>query len=162
MRQGRGTEYWSDELKLYSRGCKRFNCDWVAGLRHGMGSEYDRQGRLIYKGNFVENFRQGFGLRFNPKTTDLMCNGFWYKGLLENVELTADQKHKNYHTEKWQNEVHAGAFKAGLLMQGFGISYDLDGIKRYEGEWTGGLPHGKGIQYDDGGNRLFEGKWRKG
>jgi hypothetical protein len=42
MRQGRGTEYWSDDLKLYARGFKRFGCDWAAGLRYGIGSEYDR------------------------------------------------------------------------------------------------------------------------
>ena len=67
---------------------------------------------------------------------------------------------KIYHDNGKTN--HLGNFLNGFE-DGFGIEYDVKGIKVYEGNWLdGGGFSGVGIQFDKNGKKIYEGKWLNG
>lgn len=53
------------------------------GLKDGRGEEYNKEGRLVYKGDFSEGHRHGFGAVF-------LSEGHRYMGRLEKGVMTGE------------------------------------------------------------------------
>ena len=96
---------------------------------NGKGEKYFVDG-TVYKGDFVNGFRQGEGVEEN--------NEYLYKG-----EFYLDKKEgKGSHHYKLKNDLYIGEFKNGNIT-GNG-KYIWSNSDVYEGEFLRGKMHGKG------------------
>ena len=114
--------------------------------KNGKGEEKCEE--YIYKGEFLENLRHGYG------RLEYLQNGDIYEGNFNRGEITGKGKYI------WSNkEQYEGDFLNGIK-HGKGVYKWPDGIV-YEGEYIKGIREGKGkYKWKDG--RVFEGMFRNG
>ena len=114
---------------------------------HGAGTLYYNETGNLYKGEFKNGQKDGFGE---------MCyyNGDKYIGEFYHDELHGKGKYISNN-----GYVYEGVFTVGSLL-GKGNMYDADGNLIYEGDFLNNLPHGFGISYYNG-KILYVGKWNQ-
>lgn len=124
---------------------------WVDNFQHGKGMIYYDNGNVEYEGDIDHNVREGVGQRYYPDET-LMYDGEWHNDLYHG-------KGKFY----WPNGQlkYDGEWKNGKE-DGFGVYWDQDGNKIYEGYWKNGKYHGDGIEWFPDGRLKYKGEFKFG
>jgi hypothetical protein len=132
--------------------------------KNGKGTE--KTSEFIYKGNFNDNSKTGFGFITFLKTGDFFEGEFkdnkiyeglytWkenkntYKGFFENNKMHGEGV---YTYSSANNNTYMGNYKNGKK-HGFGIIKENNHII-YQGEFFEGNPHGKGYRFDKNGNKI--------
>ena len=119
----------------------RYNGEWINAQKSGKGELRDRNGRLIYYGNFLENKKDGYG-SFSDK------NGLKYCGKFENDKYNG---YGVYHN-KIENYVIKGYFVNGELNGNaeMNLIYDYTFEKKlFEGAFLNGKLNGYSTFYGD-------------
>lgn len=165
---GRGTQYAPDgalvyrgdfaagryegEGRAYEDGAPRYAGGFHENRFSGAGEAYDEQGRLVYRGSFLEGQRAGNGVELWPETGRKRYVGGFSDGLREGrgAEYGPDG----------QTVVYEGEF-AGGAYSGAGRLYE-NGALRYDGGFSGGAFSGAGTLYGPAGRVLYEGGFRDG
>lgn len=118
--------------------------------RHGKGIQYDKEGEIIYEGDWIEDKYEGNGKLIEKY-------GEYYIG-----QFKKGEKHgkgiKYYENEKKKYE---GDFINNIL-EGKGIEYNDDGTKKFEGEFVAGVYEGEGKLYYHDGDLKYSGHWKDG
>jgi histone-lysine N-methyltransferase SETD7 len=70
---GRGTYTFSDQSKLVGH--------WIDGVCTGEVEEFDRSGKLTWKGSYLDGVRHGFGIQYFPEGSRI--EGTWKNGILD-------------------------------------------------------------------------------
>lgn len=118
------------------------------GRLQGRGEEYDENGILAYRGDFVDGARTGTGSCWRE-------NVLIYEGELTNGVY---QGHGQLHME--DGGTYTGQFENGVF-QGTGRLTYL-GIRRYEGSFEKNRPEGQGRSYNAAGRLIYEGDYAAG
>ena len=118
---------------------KKFEGEYVNGLRNGMGKEYNKYGELIYKGEFLNGERNGKGREYDFDG-NLAFEGEYLNG--------KEWKGKGYNRSKMiiyelNNE------------NNLALEYNDLGRIIYEGEYLNGKRNGKGKEYNFNGQLIF-------
>ena len=158
-RNGKGKEYHHhyNSLNIIFEGEYRNNLRWngkgydnnnvVYELKNGNGfvKEYYSNGRLLFKGDYLNGKRNGKGKEYDLGA--LIFEGEYKNGLKWNG--------KGYDNNN--NIVYE--LKNG---KGYVKEYDCSGKIYFEGEYLNGKRNGKGKQYDWVGQLQFEGEYLNG
>ena len=118
-------------------------------LLQGQGREYDEDGLLIYKGNFVDGVRSGAGSCYEGGV--LVYEGEFANGLYEGMGSLYEDGALAYR----------GNFAAGL-QEGDGTAYYPSGERAYTGSFAQGLYEGEGTAYRENGDVLYRGSFAQG
>ena len=171
LKHGKGAEYDEKDEIIYegefkngkTEGFGRLNFSFLTdkkfrgyyigqfknSLPHGKGTLYNKNDKIIYKGDFAKNKKNGKG-RMNYE------DGTYYIGeFLNNVEHGEGKIFNN------DNKIiYEGDFKNGEK-NGNGKFYFKDG-SYYKGEFLSGVFHGKGIIYNEKKEKIYEGDFKNG
>lgn len=116
-------------------------------LFHGDGTLYYNETGDLYKGQFKDGLRQGYG--------ELQ----YYNGDKYNGDFYQDQPHGKGKYISNNGYIYEGNFCIGTLMDK-GQLYNFNNELIYEGEFLNSLPHGFGISYNNG-LVSYVGKWNQ-
>lgn len=131
-------------------GFDLYEGEFKNGLRNGYGKLY-KKGVLIFEGNYKNDKRNGHGKEFETQYNNKIFEGN-YKN---------DEKCGNGIIYcQCRSMQYSGQFKHNLR-EGYGISYNCQGEKIYQGYLKKGKYHGKGNLYDKG-NLYIEGDFQNG
>ena len=130
----RNDKIWKLGREFYNNGvvyCNGFDGDrFHEGMKNGDATILNKNGGVLYKGRFVDDEPNGFGVIFFE-------NGYKkYQGVLKQTGQGIIQCH------------------------GKGIEYHGNGKKKFKGEWKFNMRDGFGFEYDETGNLLRKGTWR--
>ena len=110
-----------------------------AGLKHGRGTEFSEEGKILYQGNFRHDRRDGFGTEnVVDEDGDCMYKGDFYNG----------QRHGFGFATLAKGHVYIGGWKDGAMC-GVGIYIHPNG-DRFEGMFFENKPEGPGTHYEMG------------
>jgi antitoxin component YwqK of YwqJK toxin-antitoxin module len=210
LKDGFGIKYWPNGNKNYEgqwkqdrfngkgilydkiSGLKKISGEFVDGVLHGQGKEYEK-GIVKFVGGFLDEIRQGFGVEYSvdsraPTEGVKIFEGFWKKGQKngKGIAYTENGGQKIYkggfrenHYEgkgtlyttifsdsrALQNpKIYEGSFSKSDR-NGNGRSYYPEigsGQTEYEGHWSNGKPDGAGVKYFKNGVKEYEGYWKDG
>lgn len=179
-KQGFGTLYRSDGTLWYQGMCdetKSFYELFISGEASGcLGSFYDENGKLLYRGIECESIFHGWGTLYYPNGA-IMYAGSWHMGKFhgngtlfdkdgsvkyQGVFTNGEQTPTNNHFETLTNEfgIYEGEVSEGKK-HGFGTFTFFEGHK-YVGEWKDDRYNGFGILYYANGNVWYIGEWENG
>ena len=103
--------------------------------KYGIGIEYNKNNKIIYEGEFVNNKYDGEGTQYYKE-------GGKYKGHWENGEKNG--KGEEYY--KNNNKKYVGNFRNNHY-SGKGFFFNENGNLEYDGNWENRKRNGKGIRY---------------
>ena len=116
---------------------------------HGLGTEYYRNRKIKYEGDFVYGVKEGHGKYIHS-------DGAYYIGsFINNVPHGLGKEY--YSNNKL---IYEGDFVDGKK-HGKGTTYDNNGVLEYEGDFVDGVKEGKGIEYYEG-TKKYEGDFVNG
>eukprot|EP00747_Dinoflagellata_sp_TGD_P164521 gnl/TRDRNA2_/TRDRNA2_184574_c0_seq1.p1 gnl/TRDRNA2_/TRDRNA2_184574_c0~~gnl/TRDRNA2_/TRDRNA2_184574_c0_seq1.p1 ORF type:complete len:420 (+),score=58.98 gnl/TRDRNA2_/TRDRNA2_184574_c0_seq1:79-1260(+) len=143
VRQGRGSQVWSDG------SC--YEGEWQKGRMHGKGRYLGPQGE-IFVGEWREDMAHGHGVYTQPSHCGARFSR--YEG-----QWAQDRQHGRG-TESWNDgSTYTGLWKQGHK-DGSGLFSWADG-SRYEGAFRDGEMHGEGVYFWNDG-RSYNGQWKAG
>ncbi len=126
---------------------RKFEGNWKNDKRQGKGSEFNRNGILVYEGDWENNKYHGQGKYIFP-------NGNIYEGGFKNGKSDGFGTQKDTNGEKyegyWRKEKRHGngkSYKNGKLV--------------YEGGFENGYMHGKGTFFVDSNGHTYKGDFEK-
>ncbi|MGL5574831.1 MAG: hypothetical protein ACRDCW_04660 [Sarcina sp.] len=112
--------------------------------------KYIEIGDLVYKGEFNEGNRSGYGKIYYKEV--LQYEGSIKNGVYDGIGKLYDL------AERVEFE---GNFKEGKKF-GYGTSYDSFGNPIYKGEWKNDIQEGEGELLNSNGEQIYKGKFYKG
>ena len=147
----------------------QFEGEYLNGVRHGNGKEFDCKGKITFEGEYKE------GKRWNGRVRDVD----------KNREFTLKDGNgylveSNYLTTFFEGDIKKGErngkgkeygdnsiieYEGDYLndkKNGKGKSYHFSGNLKFEGDFKNGEKNGKGKEYDFNGNLIFEGEYLNG
>ena len=134
-------------MNLYNKfDMKRFEGEYINGLRNGKGKEFDDNGILIFEGEYINGLRNGKGKQFDSDGR-ITVEGEYLNDFCWNV--------KEY--DKNNNIINS--LKEG---KGYIKEYNKSNILSFECELINGLRNGKGKEYYENGSLMFEGEYLDG
>ena len=133
---GVGTFTWADGRK--------YEGSWEAGRRKGLGAFHWPASGSYYKGEWKDDMREGFGLMMWGTSGDTY-EGQWIADTFEGTGVY-----------KWTKKESQSSSPSSNSDQGGGDSGAE--IRRYEGQWKGGLRWGQGTMYGANGHKYI-GAW---
>ena len=142
-KSGQGKEYFDFDVRKFLVYEGEFEDD----KRNGFGKEYDKEGKLIFEGQFLNGQRwEGYGKEFNTIINKDKVNfeGEYKKG-------KRNGKGKEYFNNFYDNDIYE------LLYDDF----NKNTIK-FEGNYIDGEREGEGIEYFENGKIKFKGEYSKG
>ena len=130
---------YGDIKEYFLRGNKiKLECKYKRGRINGEGTEYYKNGKIKFKGEFKSVRKDLFLSELNPNHfIAKKWNGIGYDP--EEKEI--------YKLENGKGSV---------------VIYDDDGKLMYEGEYLNGEKNGQGKEYDNSGKLVFEGQYLEG
>ncbi|XP_074520019.1 radial spoke head 10 homolog B isoform X2 [Halichoeres trimaculatus] len=151
LRHGTGTF-------TFATTCVSYTGQWDQGAKHGKGEIfYNKDKTSWYKGYWVKNSREGWGVRGYPSGNTY--SGEWKnnqrhgKGTMRWLALGEE------YSGMWQNGVqHGRGTHTWILRRADGSQYIKN--NQYTGDFLRGQRHGQGTFYYAGG-AVYEGEWRK-
>ena len=149
---GSGTIYFADPVTTASHEIWKYTGGLKDSKMEGHGELQSCNGNLIYKGEQLNNNRNGFGV------------SYWYDGTISYKGIWKNNQRTNFGIEYDQNFclVYKGQWLTDKR-HGSGTSYYTNGNKQYEGDWLNGSRHGMGTLYDQlFGHKSYKGKWFEG
>ncbi|XP_028423329.1 radial spoke head 10 homolog B isoform X2 [Perca flavescens] len=174
MPMGLGTYTWPDgssyKGEVYNgirHGTGTYKCakngvsytgQWDQGKRQGKGEVYyDHDKTSWYKGDWVKNNREGWGVRRYPSGN--MYSGEWKNNLRHGEGTMRWLKLGQQYVGMWQNGVqHGGGTHTWIPRPADGSLYSQS--NQYTGDFVHGQRHGQGTFYYAGG-AIYENGWRK-
>ncbi|XP_078135509.1 radial spoke head 10 homolog B isoform X2 [Sander vitreus] len=174
MPMGLGTYTWPDgssyKGEVYNgirHGTGTYKCakngvsytgQWDQGKRHGKGEVYYNHGKTSwYKGDWVNNNREGWGVRRYPSGN--MYSGEWKNNLRHGEGTMRWLKLGQQYVGMWQNGVqHGRGTHVWMPRPADGSLYSQS--NQYTGDFVQGQRHGQGTFYYAGG-AMYENGWRK-
>nr|XP_046234189.1 radial spoke head 10 homolog B isoform X2 [Scatophagus argus] len=172
MPAGQGTYTWPDgssyKGEVYNgirHGIGTYKCakngvsytgQWDQGKRHGKGAVYYNKDKTSwYKGDWVKNNREGWGVRCYP-TGNLYC-GEWKNNLRHGEGTMRWLNLGQQYAGMWQNGIqHGRGTHIWNLRQADGSQFSLS--NQYTGDFFQGQRHGQGTFYYPSG-AVYEGEW---
>ncbi|KAI3365588.1 hypothetical protein L3Q82_010663 [Scortum barcoo] len=173
MPMGQGTYNWPDgssyEGEVYNgvrhgtgtytcaKNCVSYSGQWDQGKRHGKGAVYYNQEKTSwYKGDWVKNNREGWGVRCYPSGDTY--SGEWKNNLRHGEGTMNWVKLRQQYAGMWQNGVqHGRGTHVWILERTDGSQYSQN--NKYTGDFEQGQRHGQGTFHYAGG-AIYEGEWR--
>ncbi|XP_034563475.1 radial spoke head 10 homolog B isoform X2 [Notolabrus celidotus] len=144
IRQGTGTY-------TCAKNCVSYTGQWDQGKRHG------KDKTSWYKGDWVENNREGCGVRCYPSGNTY--SGEWKNNLSHGEGTMNWLKLGEAYVGMWQNGVqHGQGTHTWILRRADGSQYIKS--NQYTGDFIQGQRHGQGTFYYAGG-AVYEGEWRR-
>ena len=156
-------DYFEGKGRYLYKECECYIGQFRQNLRHGKGTIYYSNDKILYRGNFVNDKFEGEGQYF-------WKNGEYYIGSFKNglndgkgMLYYKNGKIKyegNFVNDKFEGEgkyiyknyyYYIGQFKNGLK-EGKGVLYYPDGKIEYEGDFKEGKFHGQGKYYYENGD----------
>ena len=146
------------ETMVVEERANKYFGDTINGVRSGKGKLYDKNGDLVYEGEFLNDKRWGKGISYATKAND---DSYYYEGDFEN-----DKKHGVGVDLYGNGEVHyEGEFKNNKY-NGQGILFrnrDIKGLNYdrplYSGHFKKGMRDGYGVEYDESNQAVYKGNW---
>ena len=130
---GNTKEYYRFSDRLKYEGLFKY------GKANGKGKEYDFDGKLLFKGEFLNGIRwNGYGIDYRPRFRGEYLNGKKWNGIFNEDE------------DKIICELNNG--KGLVKIKNFGESI-------FEFEYLKGEKNGKAREYDRDGNLVFDGEY---
>ena len=157
-------------VKEYDNGANylKFEGEYLNGERNGKGKEYNRDGKLIFEGEYLYNHKikgkeyiNGILEYEGEYLYDIKWNG---KGYDRNHNVIYEINNGNGKMKEYNLDgklIFKGEYLNGKR-NGKGKEYDLDGNITFKGEYLNGKRNGKGKEYDEKGNIIFEGEYLNG
>lgn len=153
-----------NEIKLYEG-------HFYNGKFEGSGICYDKNGKIIYKGNFEDNIYDGIG--------DLYLNGYviykgkFHKGKKQGFGIEYYRNGKEKYIGCWHDNEYEGYgtafYRNGNIWyqgnfvesfwNGIGTFYNEDGRKIYNGEFVDCTFQGLGFAYNEEEDIIYEGQF---
>ena len=147
------------------------------GKRNGKGKEYNKEGELVYEGEYLDGKRHGKGIEFNhlkvgnnsnyaENKKNIIFEGEYYldfrlkgkkyiRGLLEyEGEYLFNKKYNGIGYDAKGNAMYEIKNGAGKIKE-FDDNFKLI----FEGEYLNGKRNGKGKEFDQNGKVIYEGKF---
>ncbi|XP_049418565.1 radial spoke head 10 homolog B isoform X2 [Epinephelus fuscoguttatus] len=170
---GQGTYTWPDgssyKGEVYNgirHGTGTYKCakngvtymgKWDQGKRHGKGTVYYNQDKTSwYKGDWVKNNREGWGVRRYPSGNTY--SGEWKNNLRHGEGMMRWLKLGQQYVGMWQKGVqHGRGTHTWILRRADGSQYSQS--NQYTGDFVQGQRHGQGTFYYAGG-AIYEQEWR--
>ncbi|XP_034426886.1 radial spoke head 10 homolog B [Hippoglossus hippoglossus] len=170
---GQGTYTWPDggsyKGEVYDgvrHGTGTYECaksavtytgQWDQGKRHGKGEVfYDQSKTSWYKGDWVKNSREGFGVRCYPSGN--IYSGEWKNNLRHGEGTMRWLQQGQEYVGMWQDGVqHGRGTHIWMLRRTDGSQYFHN--NRYTGDYVKGQRHGQGTFFYAGG-AVYEGELR--
>jgi hypothetical protein len=179
-RHNKGIEYTTSH---YYKGNVLYDGEWLNNQKHGFGILNDPYNNKIYEGNWKNGMRNGHGISYQNDYSGggnkILYDGEW----LDNKYSGTGTEYNNGETlysGQWFNHRYYGMgiyYANNYIIEyttylnnvsdswnypiyhGFGIMYNLNYEKIYEGEFIDHLRDGKGIEYIDS-KIIYEGEWK--
>ena len=120
-----------------------FEGEYLNGKRNGEGKEYDKDGRLIFEGEYLLN------RKWNGKSYD-------NKGNILYELIDGNGKVREFNKMYYEGDYFHGE------KSGEGILYYIPEIIRFEGKFFNGKKNGFGIEYDNDEDVIYEGEYLNG
>ncbi|KAM7371034.1 hypothetical protein PAMP_010535 [Pampus punctatissimus] len=173
MPLGQGTYTWPDgssyKGEVYNgvrHGTGTYKCaktgvsykgQWHQSKRHGKGAVYyDQDKTTWYKGDWVKNNREGWGVRCYPSGN--IYSGEWKNNLRNGKGTMKWLNLGQQYVGQWQDGVqHGRGTQVWILKRMDGSQYCQS--NQYTGDFVQGQRHGKGSFYYAGG-AIYEGEWK--
>ncbi|XP_031699771.1 radial spoke head 10 homolog B isoform X1 [Anarrhichthys ocellatus] len=149
IRHGTGTYTWHGVS---------YTGQWDQAKRHGKGAVYYNQDRTSwYKGDWVRNTREGWGVRRYPSGN--IYSGEWKNNLRHGEGTMRWLKLGQQYVGMWQNGVqHGRGTHVWVMRRADGSQYSQS--NRYTGDFVQGQRHGPGTLYYASG-AIYEEEWRR-
>ncbi|XP_074475407.1 radial spoke head 10 homolog B isoform X2 [Sebastes fasciatus] len=174
MPMGQGAYTWLDgssyEGEVYNgirHGTGNYKCaknvvfytgQWDQGKRHGKGTVYYNQDKTSwYKGDWVKNNREGWGVRHYPSGN--IYSGEWKNNLRHGEGTMRWIKLQQQYEGMWQNGIQHGRGTHVWILRRADLSH-YSQSNHYSGDFVQGQRHGQGTFYYAGGP-IYEGEWRE-
>ena len=146
-----------------------FQGEFLNNIRNGKGKEYNKEGKLIFDGEYLYGFRLKGKSYANEKLEyegeylyDKKWNG---KGYDETGNIIYELIDGNGKVKEYLDNgilYFEGEYLNGKK-NGKGKEYDYyNGKLIFEGEYLNGKKHGKGKEYERNGELIFEGEYLNG
>ena len=104
---------------------------YLNGKKHGKGKEYNKEGYLIFKGEYNNNIKwNGFGTFYDDK------GNIKFEGIIKNGKKWTG---KGNEYDEYGDLIFIGTFENGLKKNGIGIEYDNKGDLVFIGNYKNGL-----------------------
>ncbi|XP_023136217.2 radial spoke head 10 homolog B isoform X2 [Amphiprion ocellaris] len=170
---GQGTYTWPDGSsytgEVYNgirHGIGTYKCpknnesyrgQWNQGKRHGKGTAYYNEDKTSwYKGDWVKNNREGWGVRCYPSGN--IYSGEWKNDLRHGEGAMKWLKQGQEYVGTWQDGVqHGRGTHVWILKRAEESQYFQS--NHYKGDFIHGQRHGQGTFYYASG-AIYEGEWR--
>ncbi|KAM9336614.1 radial spoke head 10 homolog B [Symphorus nematophorus] len=160
-----GSSYKGDVYNGIRHGTGTYKCaktgvsytgQWDQGKRHGKGEVYYNQDKTSwYKGDWVKNNREGWGVRCYPSGN--IYSGEWRNNLRHGEGTMKWPKLGQEYVGMWQNGVqHGRGTHVWIPTRADGFQYSQS--NQYTGDFVQGQRHGQGTYYYASG-AIYEGEW---
>jgi len=154
---GNGEEYLLDKYNIIFEG------EYLKGKRNGKGTEYYKNGKIKYKGEYL-NGEIFNGIGYDEKGNERMkFNNGIAKELYDNGLVKFEGKYLN--DKKWTGKGYTYyGIKLYEIKNGKGYirEYSFEGTLLFKGNYFNGLKNGKGREYYDNSRTQFEGEYLNG
>lgn len=144
--KGRKTGEW---LWFYANGDTMMVANYDAGELDGEFVEYDEEGRVVSKGNYVEGTEEGVWVYYNGGYSE---KGSYYDGMRTGEWVTRYPDGKSAFVIHYEQDVMHGKY----------TSYWENGRVKLTGHYVGGLRDGAWFRYDEEGNLLLTTLYKDG
>ncbi|XP_072229033.1 radial spoke head 10 homolog B [Leuresthes tenuis] len=173
MPMGRGTYTWPDGStytgEVYNgvrHGMGTYKCarsslsytgQWAKGKWHGKGTAYYNEDKTSwYKGDWVMNNREGWGVRCYPSGN--IYSGEWKNNTRHGEGTMWWRRMGQQYVGKWQDGVqHGQGTHVWILMRMDGSQYSQS--NQYKGDFFQGQRHGEGTFHYASGS-VYKGEWK--
>ncbi|KAA8581778.1 hypothetical protein FQN60_003359 [Etheostoma spectabile] len=158
-----GSSYKGEVYKGIRHGTGTYKCaknglsytgQWDQGKRHGKGEVYYNPDKTSwYKGDWVKNNREGWGIRRYPSGN--LYSGEWKTNLRHGEGTMRWLKLGQQYVGMWQNGVqHGRGTHVWIRRPADGSLYFQS--NQYTGDFVRGQRHGQGTLYYAGGSSILE------
>jgi len=179
FRSGQGTAYWPVKEAGTNKPILKYVGNWRISSPDSMGTEYDKQGKIVFEGNFKMGVRDGKGKLYKADGTAM--EGIWVNGVNKEIDPSSvpkanvvlkeiNENFENKNANNWPDnsysgctiEIKKGVYKVRSGLKGYGntkiplpggISFSSDDDWSFEitAKQTGGNRIGYwGLGWDDG------------
>lgn len=162
-RHGLGTEYFTKTQYVYGQYDNNVLSKRIREVNDKSCREYNENGKLAYRGGYVNGAKFGAGYSFSYEKDQLkevfFCEG---KTVVRKMFEFTDGKMSVFTDDGkvYYNGDFKGDIETGFLIEGRGKEFNLAGLLVYDGDWIKGVKEGMGSYYREDGSLKYQGAWK--